>query len=157
MHSNLFFRFCAVTLAILLNSGCLSLDSQIQITNSKYFHLDPEKEINSPDPMVRFEQLHFLHGAVTDKEKKQRAGHYYVFWWTDPSRSPATIRFEYRQKKTGSEVYYREVKALNPRTKNKTRFQVTGKEYHSKGKVTAWRVSIIRENQIIASDQSYLW
>lgn len=157
MQTNLFFRFCAVILMILLNSGCQSLTSQTKITNSKYFHLDPEKEITSPDPMVRFEQLHFLHGAVTEKEKEQRAGHYYVFWWTDPYRGPITIRFEYRQKKTGSKVYYQEVKSLNPKTKNKTRFKVTGKEYKSKGKVTAWRVLIVRENQIIASDQSYLW
>ena len=157
MLTNLFLRFCAVILVILLNSGCQSLTSQAKITNSKYFHLDPEKEINSSDPMVRFEQLHFLHGAITDKEKKQRAGHYYVFWWTDPSHMPVTIRFEYLQKKTGSKIYYREVNTLNPRAKNKTRFKVTGKEYQSKGKVTAWRVLIVRENQIIASDQSYLW
>ena len=157
MLTNLFLRFCAVILVILLNSGCQSLTSQTKITNSKYFHLDPEKEINSPDPMVRFEQLHFLHGAVTDKEKKQRAGHYYVFWWTDPSHRPVTIRFEYRQKKTGSKIYYRTVNVSNPRTRNKTRFKVTGKEYQSKGKVTAWRVLIVRDNQIITSDQSYLW
>ena len=157
MLTNLFLRFCAVILVILLNSGCESLTRQIKITNSKYFHLDPEKEINSPDPMIRFEQLHFLHGAVTEKEKKQKAGHYYVFWWTDPSRTPVTIRFEYRQKKTGSKIYYREIKAFNPRVKNKTRFKVTGTEYQSKGKVTAWRVLIVQENQIIASDQSYLW
>ena len=157
MQTNLLLRFCAVILVIVLNSGCHSLPSKTKITNSKYFHLDPKKEINSPDPMVRFEQLHFLHGAITEKERKQRAGHYYVFWWTDPSHSPVTIRFEYRQKKTGSKIYYSEVKALNPKTKNKTRFKVTGKEYQSKGKVTAWRVLILRKDQIIASDQSYLW
>ena len=157
MQTNLYLRFCAALFLILLHSGCQSLNSGTKITNSKYFHLDPEKEINSLDPMVRFEQLHFLHGAVTEKEKEQRAGHYYVFWWTDPHHRPATIRFEYRQKKTGSKVYYREVRTLNPKKKNKTRFEITGKEYKSKGKVTAWRVLILRENQIIASDQSYLW
>ena len=88
----------------------------------KYFHLDPSKKIDSPDPMIRFEQLHYLHGAITEEQSNQRAGHYYVFWWNDNRTDPANVRFEYRQKNTGSQIHSRSIKAARPQRKNKTYF-----------------------------------
>ena len=131
--------------------------SATAITNSKYFLLDPAKQPASIDPMIRFEQRHYLHGAITSEDRKDRYGHYYVFWWTDNARTPAVIRLEYRQENTGVQVKVQEFAVNAPYQRNKSRFQVTGAEYQSGGRVTPWRVSIIRNGRVIAHDQSYLW
>ena len=127
------------------------------ITNSKYFHLDPENEIATPDPMLSFERKQYMHGAITREERAAREGHYYVFWWEDSDRSPAVVRLEFRQENTGSLVTVKEQVMESPRRKNKSYFEVIGDEYVTGGKVTAWRVSIVRDGQVAATDQSYLW
>lgn len=143
----------------LLAGACSSTKTHepTAITGSKYYLLDPEGKIVTPDPMLRFERSHHLHGAITREEKKQREGHYYVFWWTDEAHTPATVRLETRHANTGSQVKVQEIQIDDVRRKNKTRFQVTGDEFFTDGKVISWRVSIIRDGQALASDQSYLW
>ena len=56
--------------------GCQSINKKVSITNSKYFLLDAEDQIDSEDPMVSFEKKYLLHGAVSEQEKIQRSGHY---------------------------------------------------------------------------------
>jgi len=146
--------------ATLLFGACKSNNlatSGTTITNSKYFLLDPGKQPNSVDPMIRFEQRHHLHGAITSEQRKARQGHYYVFWWDDRELTPVVIRLEYRQEITGVNIKVQEIALNAPRRSNKTRFQVTGADYQTGGRVTSWRVSIIRNGKIIAHDQSYLW
>lgn len=146
-------------LAALFSGACKSTDSggSTEITNSGYFHLDPENEIATPDPMMKFEQRRYLHGAITAEEQREREGHYYAFAWRDEDRSPAVVRLEYRQEGSGAQVKVQEVAIDAARRKNNTYFQVTGEEYQLGGKVTAWRVSIVRGGSVVASDQSYLW
>jgi hypothetical protein len=147
-------------IATLLIGACQSNNlatSGTTITNSKYFLLDPSKQPDSVDSMIRFEQRHHLHGAITRKQRKERQGHYYVFWWNDRQLTPVIIRLEYRQETTGVNTRVQEIAVNAPRHSNKTRFQVTGADYQTGGRVTSWRVSIIRDGTIIAHDQSYLW
>ncbi len=147
-------------MAILMTSSCKSNKLATQetvITNSKYFLLDPAKQPASVDPMIRFEQRHHLRGAITREELKDRYGHYYVFWWNDSALTPAVIRLEYRQENTGMQTKVQKFAVNAPYPKNKTRFQVTGANYQTGGRVTSWRISIIRDGKIIAHDQSYLW
>lgn len=154
------FWLLAGTLTSLMSVACQSNNlnqSGTAITNSKYFLLDPAKQPASVDPMIRFEQRHYLHGAITREERKGRYGHYYVFWWTDSARTPAVIRLEYRQENTGVQVKVQEFAVNAPYRRNKSRFQVTGADYQNGGRVTSWRVSIIRNGRVIAHDQSYLW
>ena len=143
----------------LLAGACSSTKSQAptQITNSKYYLLDPDEEIETPDPMMRFEKRYHLYGAISRQEQKALEGHYYVFTWSDKERSPATVRLETRQMNTGSKVTTREIDVDRVRRRNHTRFEIIGDEYTIDGKVTAWRVSIVRGGQVVASDQSYLW
>ena len=146
--------------ATLLAGACKSNDLAISgttITNSKYFLLDPGQQPNSVDPMIRFEQRHHLHGAITREQRKERRGHYYVFWWHDRELTPVIMRLEYRQENTGVNTRVQEIAVNAPRRSNKTRFQVTGANYQTGGRVTSWRISIIRDGKIIAHDQSYLW
>lgn len=138
--------------------ACSSTDSApTAITNSKYFLLDPDTQLETPDPMLNFERRQHLHGAITRAEREAREGHYYVFWWEDAGRSPAVVRLEYRQENTGSQVKVKEQVVEAPRRNNKSYFEVIGDEYKIDGRVTAWRVSVVREGQVVASDQSYLW
>jgi hypothetical protein len=113
--------------------------------------------METPDPMLNFERRQHLHGAITRAEQAEREGHYYVFWWEDTARSSAIVRLEYRQEKTGSQVKVKEQVVESPRRKNKSFFEVIGDDYEIDGRVTAWRVSIIRDGQAVATDQSYLW
>ena len=128
-----------------------------QITNSKYFLLDAEVTPATVDPMIRFENKRYMHGAITRDERKAREGHYYVFWWSDKVRTPAVVRFEYRQTNSGSQILVQEMPVDSPRRKNKTRFTVLGDDYTNGGRVTAWRVSVLRDGAEVTSDQSYLW
>ncbi len=50
-----------------------------------------------------------------------------------------------------------EIPVDSPRRKNKTRFTVLGDDYQNGGRVTAWRVSVLRDGAEVTSDQSYLW
>ena len=150
----------AGSLAVLMTGACQSNNvakTGTVITNSKYFLLDPAQQPASVDPMIRFEQRHHLHGAITREERKDRYGHYYVFWWNDRALTPAVIRLEYRQENTGVQIRVQQFAVNAPYPKNKSRFQVTGADYQRGGRVTSWRVSIIRDGKIIAHDQSYLW
>ena len=153
-------RLSAGTLAVLMTGACQSNNvakTGTVITNSKYFLLDPAQQPASVDPMIRFERRHHLHGAITREERKDRYGHYYVFWWNDRALTPAVIRLEYRQENTGVQTKVQQFAVQAPYPKNKSRFQVTGTDYQQGGRVTSWRVSIIRNGKIIAHDQSYLW
>ena len=73
-----------VMLSMILVS-CKYSNRDVTIINSKYFHLDAEANVNSQDPMVRFEKKHLLYGAITQQEKKLRSGHYYIFDWLNPN------------------------------------------------------------------------
>lgn len=43
------------------------------------------------------------------------------------------------------------------RKTNQTQFQVIGPDYQTDGRVTAWRVSLVRGQEELASQESYLW
>jgi hypothetical protein len=43
------------------------------------------------------------------------------------------------------------------RRSNISKFQVTGEEYKKSGRVTAWRVSVLRGKEELVSQQSALW
>ena len=108
--------------------------------------------------MVRFQERHLLYGAITQEEREQRAGHYYVFLWkTKDKISPAEIVFEFRQQLTGSEVNTVSVTVDEPEKNNTTKIAVTGDIYVTGGPVTSWKVSIVQSGQEVASEKSYLW
>ncbi len=149
----------AAAAAALLLPACKSTGSSASttISNFKYFHLDPDSQIETPDPMIAFERRQHLHGRITRAEQEEAEGHYYVAWWEDEVRTPAVVRLEYRQENTGSQVKVLEKAVDDVRRRNKTYFKITGEEYHTGGKVTAFQVSIVRDGQTVASHQSYLW
>ncbi len=154
------FPLLATGLLALLGVSCSSVDKSgnTYFTNVKYYNLDLEKELVTTDRMVQFEQRHYLHGAISKEERRDREGHYYTFAWsTSDTTSPAVLRFEYRQKETGPTVQTVEVPIETVRKDNRTTVSIIGEAYHTLGPVRSWRVSILRDGEVADSDQSYLW
>lgn len=110
------------------------------------------------DPAVQFERDYHLFGAVTKADVTERYGHYYtIFWKADDRSQPVTVRFEYRQANTGLETKVLEQEVTEVHRSNRSNFQVVGGEYNASGRVTSWRVTLLRGKEELVSQQSYLW
>lgn len=107
--------------------------------------------------MLEFEPRRLLHGAVTVEDHEDRYGYYFTIFWTSETRSPATVRLEYRQGATGSQILRKEVEVSAPRKKNTTEVQIIGDEYAEGGKVTQWKVTILEAGTKVAEYKSFLW
>lgn len=153
-------RLFVLTLLAAVTASCssVSVGPGGQISKVKYYHLIPGAPVNTIDPAIQFERDHLLYGAVTREETLERFGHYYTIFWKATDRTqPVTVRFEYRQANTGLDVKVQEEEVTDLRRTNLSRFQVVGSEYNTSGRVTAWRVSLMRGKEELASQQSYLW
>jgi hypothetical protein len=129
--------------------------SKVKITR-----VNAASRLRSVDQSINFEQRHFLHGALTSQEIRERSGNYYTaFWNVADDSQPVTVRFEYRQAKTGSKVLVKE-ESVTPSGSNTTQFRIVGTDYQTdeeKNPVTAWRLSLVRGSEVIATKKSYLW
>jgi hypothetical protein len=144
--------------ALLLCSGCTTTDSgPVTITKVNPYHLQNEAPMATDDRMLEFEQLRYTRGAIESSEYWDKQGNYYTIFWKTESKSPVTVRLEYRQGKTGSEVHMEETLVAEPKRSNVTKFQVTGDTYHDLGKVTQWKASIVENGTVVAEYKSYLW
>lgn len=151
------FALVAVPFA-LMSCSSASVGNGAKISRVKYYHLLPGKPILTQDPALIFERQHYLYGAVTKAEMLSRIGHYYtVFWKVDDRSEPITVRFEYRQANTGLDAKVHEEVVDKVRRSNMTRFQVTGGEYNTGGRVTAWKVTLLRGKEELVSQRSYMW
>jgi hypothetical protein len=126
----------------------------------KQFVLRDQERESSDDPMVSMEKARRLHGAVSMAERRQRLGQYYTLVWHDPDGAgtgPVEAVFEYQQGATASRVkrMTREFPASD--SSGVADFAVIGDDYFTGGKVLAWRASVRRGGQELASRQSYLW
>lgn len=129
-----------------------------QVSKVKYYELDPTERITASDRSLVFERSYHLHGAVTQAEQMERAGHYYsVFWKVNDRTQPVTVRFEYRQSKSGLKVKTIDQEATDIGRDNLTKFDVTGEAYRADGPISAWRVSLLRGKEVLATQESYLW
>ena len=149
-----------VALAAMAMVSCSSVSKGPggQISKVKYNHLVPNERLVASDRSILFERQYLLYGAVSRAEQMERAGHYYAFNWKVTDRSqPVTVHFEYRQSKSGLEVRTMDAEVDDVRRSNWTKFEVTGPAYRADGTVTAWRVSLRRGDEELASQQSYLW
>ena len=129
-----------------------------EITKVKYYFLNPLFILRTEEPSIRFEREHLLHGAYTAADQISRTGSYYtVMWKADDRTQPVTVRLEYRQANTALQVETLEQQVTDVRKRNQTFFKVTGDEYTQGGRVSAWRISLLRGKEELASQESYLW
>jgi hypothetical protein len=147
-----------VTATTLISCSSASVGDGGKISKVKYYHLVPSTPILVQDQAIMFERQHYLYGAVSKAEVMNRGGHYYtIFWKADDRTQPVTVRFEYRQANNGLATKVLEEQIDDIRRSNTTKFQVTGDEYTTNGRVTAWRVTLMRGKEELVSKASYLW
>lgn len=154
------FRFgCLAILALALSACARPVKGPGgTIAKVKYYHLMPFFTPQTNNPTILFERQHYIYGAVTKKEIVDRFGHYYAFFWKADDRStPVTVRFEYLQAQSGLTKRVQEQVVDDIHRNNVSTFQVVGPEYQKSGRVLAWRVSILRGNEELVSQQSALW
>lgn len=148
----------ALLATTLASCSSVSVGPGGEISKVKYYHLNPGTPVNTVDAAVQFERDYLLHGAVTKAEVTDRFGHYYtIFWKVDDRTQPVTVRFEYRQANTGLVAKAVEQEVTDVGRSNSSKFQVSGDEYNTAGRVTAWKVTLLRGQEELASQQSYLW
>lgn len=110
------------------------------------------------DPMIRGEKTRRLFGAIGVREQAQRLGQYYTVIWKDASGGePVEVLFEYQQGATASLIKHSVQKFAPAATSGKAEFNVIGENYTKGGKVLAWKVSLKRGRQVLATRKSYLW
>ncbi len=120
---------------------------------------DQSHDDERDDPMGRNEKLRRLHGAVSMEERKNLLGQYYTIRWNDEAvaKGPVTVVFEYQQGATGSRV--KSIRSEFPAdlTSGTAEVSVIGEDYFQGGRVLAWRATLLRGNETIATRRSYLW
>ncbi|MFM2168461.1 MAG: hypothetical protein RIS79_2832 [Verrucomicrobiota bacterium] len=128
------------------------------ITKVKYFHLQPSDLRQAQQRTLSFEREHIFYGALTAQEVNDRFGHYYAFFWKlDDTTGPVTVRFQYRMAKTGLNDFTQEQVVNEIRRSNISRFEVNGPEYRNNGRISMWKVTLLRGKEELVSQQSYLW
>ena len=149
----------AALLVILI--GCASSPKPVGFTKVKYYQLkdeDERAESYSVDPMIRFEREHHFHGAVTKDLRRDRLGYYYTLFWNAPAtRTPVTVRFEYRQALTGERISTFDQVVGEVRSQNKTALRITGESYHRDGRVVSWQATLLQDGKLLDQTRSFLW
>ncbi len=151
--------FFGILASAILSTSCSTVPSgPVAITKVNPYHLKRGERVKTEDPMIKFEQLRHFHGAVDGKAMSERWGHYFsINWKTDQKQSPHTVRLEYRQAETGPIVHLQDQQVTSPKSKNVTKFEVVDDEYASKGVVTQWKATILRDGAAVAEYKSFLW
>lgn len=146
---------------------CLALAScsnQAKLLEVDKFTLRNTKISDQDVPMVRGDQRKYFFGAVTLEEQRQRLGQYYTLTWDLSSKpqfvkhpQPVVLTFYYRQGGTGAQIKRRVQRYTNGEKLGKLEVNIIGDDYLEGGRVLSWRATLQRGNQLLASEQSYLW
>ena len=122
----------------------------------RQFHLRTD-EVADGNEFIRAEMNKRLYGAVTEKERELRKGHFYAVSWRELSGTrPVKVLFEYRQQTTGAKLK-KMTRVLPPSVEGRTEFQITGSDYYENGRVLAWRMSLFDGSKVVSRKQSFLW
>jgi hypothetical protein len=135
----------------------LALDSDFEFRKTRRTINQAEINPVTDNEMLNFERARINYGALSADERRQREGTYYDFFWRASRPADLTVRFEYRQAKTGNAVMAQEIFVPQAKGTMKSSFQVTGDNFLWDGPATAWRCLLIENNRIVAFTQSYLW
>jgi hypothetical protein len=124
------------------------------------YQLRDERTVPGDDPMVRNHKLRRLHGSVSMAERREKLGQYYTLTWSDPKgagHGPVEVVFQYQQGATASRIKrMRQAFPSNDAT-GRAEFAVIGEDYFKNGRVLAWKATLTRGGQVVATRQSYLW
>jgi len=124
------------------------------------FQVRDQKTVTKDDPMVRNEKLRRLHGAVSMSERREKLGQYYTLIWNDAKGvglGPVELVFQYQQGATASRIKRMTRTFPAGDGSGQAEFAVIGEDYFQNGRVLAWKATLTRGGQEIATRQSYLW
>jgi len=76
---------------------------------------------------------------------------FYVRW---KPGSVSLVKFEYRQVSKAATVFE---KTYTPNGDVATVFEVRGEDFRAGGSVSAWRVTLWKDDQLVAEKKSFLW
>lgn len=145
-------------LAIAGLASCSSYPGEGDISKVNNYTLAAKKGVVSADPSISFEQKYYLYGAVSNEEIISHFGTYYRVHWSVKDRSqPVKLVMTYRQSLTGPTLHTKEIVPDKIKGSNMTEFSVIGDEVTKQGNVTAWKVTLMRGKEELASHKSYLW
>jgi len=142
----------------------LALDDHFQFRKFKTYRLDPALEKTNKagqgsqtNVTLEFIKQSTYFGAVNARDKREKEGEYFTFFWKAEVPADITVRFEYRQEKLENHVQAREVSCPNAKGSMATKFAIVGDDYYEDGRITAWRALLIEDGKIVGLTQSYLW
>jgi hypothetical protein len=126
---------------------------------STFFYDTRDASFQRPttNSMLQFERQRTAFGAVSGYDRAERFGNYFTVWWRSEQPADIKVRLEYRQQNLGSYVQAKELFYPGAKGTKVSKFTVIGDEYGDEGKVTAWRLLLIRNNRIVGLRQSFLW
>lgn len=135
----------------------LALDDDFEFRKVRRFLNQPELFQTTENEMINFERARVNFGALETDQLLERQGTYFDIFWRARRTTDLTVRFEYRQAKTGNAVMAQEIQVPQARGTMKSSFNVIGDNYQWDGPVTAWRCLLIEDGRIVAFTQSFLW
>jgi len=146
-------------LALIISVLATACTSPPPLKVTSYVLRDQTHSGEGGDPMAHNEKVRRLHGAVSMQERKNLLGQYYTIRWNDPdlAKGPASITFEYQQGASGSQVKSIRSNFAKHMTSGTTEIAITGDDYSEGGRLLAWRATLRRGNETLATRQSYLW
>jgi hypothetical protein len=135
----------------------LALDDRFEFRKVTRFLNDPRIQRPTENAMLIFERQRLMVGAVTGRDLGERLGYYFNVWWKCAEPADVTLRLEYRQENLGSFVQAKELHYKGVKGSVESNFTVIGDEYLENGRMTAWRLLLIQNRQIVGLRQSFLW
>ena len=110
------------------------------------------------NPALAFEKKYWGYGAISEEEKRQKRGHYFVISWKNGG-PPADLvaKLEYRQ--VSSKQIVRTLTLNHPAAKggNRSTFAITGDAYQTYGPIYSWRFTVSRGDTVLAEETSFIW
>jgi len=135
----------------------LALDPKVKVTKIHEVRNDESYHPRHNDALA-FEKQYWNYGAIDAAQIEARRGQIYVISWRNAGTADRFVtRFEYRQSHTRDQVKVQTVDHPLVQGNARSIFQVTGEEYRHDGPVEAWRFTVLRNNQIVAEERSFIW
>ncbi len=144
-------------LLLVLPAACAGKKTPLVV---KQFKMLNQQTDTIEDPMVRGDKQRRLYGAVSMAERASRLGAYYTILWDLPPHAPAgetEVLFEFQQGATASLIKRMVQRFPASQNSGKVEFAIIGQDYLKNGRVLAWKATLSRGGQAIATRKSLLW
>jgi len=148
-------------IATALTTACSTTPRVVEVTS--HTHL---QTLDAADlPYFVDDRASLIRYVPVDLSIADQREDFYVHWNPGPPSKPGPtfrpgpssvnlVKFEYRQVAKPNTVFE---KTFEPHGVTAHVFQVRGEEFRSGGAVSAWRVTLWNDDQLLAEKQSFLW